>query len=90
MLLTASLKDGSFSNLGTISGKHFLDCHEDIKSKFYGFCVNRKFLCLDKENVRVQMSHKFSKDTHFSVFANFMINCLAIFSYNTIFKPPYM
>jgi len=41
VLLTASLKDGSFSNLGSDSGQDFLESNEDIKSKFYGFCINR-------------------------------------------------
>ncbi|XP_052808968.1 uncharacterized protein LOC128237448 isoform X5 [Mya arenaria] len=42
VLLTASLKDGTFSNLGSQSGKNFLENHSKLKTEFYGYCVNEQ------------------------------------------------
>ncbi|XP_053383325.1 uncharacterized protein LOC123541529 isoform X2 [Mercenaria mercenaria] len=39
VILTASVADGTLSHLGSVSGKGFLEDHEDIKSQFLGFCL---------------------------------------------------
>ena len=44
LVLTASISDGSLSELGTESGKVFLKDHDETMSQFLGFCVNSKFL----------------------------------------------
>ncbi|KAL4217629.1 hypothetical protein ACF0H5_022371 [Mactra antiquata] len=48
VLLTANLHDGSLSHLGSESGKTFLDNHEDMKSQFLGFCLERHHTGIDK------------------------------------------
>ena len=42
VFLTASVSDGTLSHLGSISGRTFLENHEDIKSQFLGFCLKSK------------------------------------------------
>jgi len=44
VLLTASTEDGSLSQIGSQSGRIFLDCHQEFKSTFLKFCYNCK-LC---------------------------------------------
>lgn len=41
VILTASVSDGSLSHLGSESGKVFIEDHDDIKSRFLGFCLKR-------------------------------------------------
>ncbi|KAL4216773.1 hypothetical protein ACF0H5_024496 [Mactra antiquata] len=42
MFVTASLEEGTLSQLGSDYGKTFLDGHDEIKSQFLGFCINKK------------------------------------------------
>lgn len=42
VLLTASVSDGSLSELGSNTGRIFLDDHDEIKSQFLGFCFKRQ------------------------------------------------
>ena len=43
VLLTASITDGTFSHLGSASGKVFVEDHEEIRSQFVGYCLKSKF-----------------------------------------------
>ena len=44
VLLTASVSDGSFSHLGSESGKVFVEDHDEIKSQFLGHCLKSEFI----------------------------------------------
>lgn len=44
VLITASIEEGTLSQLGSEYGKVFLQGHEEIKSQFLGFCLKRKQL----------------------------------------------
>lgn len=39
VLLTASLEEGTLTQLGSEFGKVFLEGHDEIKSQFLGFCL---------------------------------------------------
>ncbi|XP_053387472.1 neurotrophin receptor-interacting factor homolog [Mercenaria mercenaria] len=41
VLITASLEEGTLSQLGSEFGKTFLEGHDEIKSQFLGFCLKR-------------------------------------------------
>lgn len=41
VLLTASLEEGTLTQLGSEFGKVFLEGHDEIKSQFLGFCLKR-------------------------------------------------
>ncbi|XP_060559255.1 zinc finger and BTB domain-containing protein 14-like [Ruditapes philippinarum] len=41
VLITASLEEGTLTQLGSEFGKTFLEGHDEIKSQFLGFCLKR-------------------------------------------------
>ena len=53
VLLAASITDGTFSHLGSASGKVFVEDHEEIRSQFVGYCLKSKFF-----NILNQGSHR--------------------------------
>lgn len=56
IILTASVADGTLSHLGSVSGKLFLENHEDIKSEFLGHCLRRHHDTQQKDKNLVQTS----------------------------------
>ncbi|KAL4217741.1 hypothetical protein ACF0H5_022481 [Mactra antiquata] len=41
VLISVNIRDGTFSHIGSSTGKAFLTKHDDIKSQFLGFCLKR-------------------------------------------------
>ena len=45
IVITASVKEGTLSHLGSDMGKGFFDeGRDEIKSQFLGYCLNSKYL----------------------------------------------